>query len=405
MTKSSHDVDIAVLGGGMTGLMMSEALARRLPPSQSAVVLEPRDDYEHDRTFCFWDVEDIGLEDCIQHKWQKWSLRVGGEEHVAESKTYSYCHVPGDAFYKKMLATIDGSSTTSMHLGTTARDVSPQSSGLCRIKTDHGEITARHVFDTRPSPALVEASTTLQHFVGWHVRTKRPVFDPTTVTLMDFDVPQEHGLHFMYVLPFSETEAVVESTFFSRDVLAPEVYEKYIRGYLIGRYQLTLEEATDVEVVRRERGVVPMTTFTHPQPEVDSWHFLGTRGGFVRPATGYCFHATGRWVQSHAAWLCEPKGQPPGLRSPGLLWLDSVLLSFIDRHPHAAPGVFFRLFQRVQPDALVRFLSDVGSVWDTFQVMCSMPVWPFVQEAAHLGIGQNKTIRLPQTGTKLGDIS
>ena len=32
---------------------------------------------------------------------------------------------------------------------------------------------------------------------------------------MDFDVSQEQGLHFMYVLPFSANEALVESTYFS----------------------------------------------------------------------------------------------------------------------------------------------------------------------------------------------
>ena len=35
---------------------------------------------------------------------------------------------------------------------------------------------------------------------------RQPVFDKSTVTLMDFDVPQEKGLHFMYVLPFSKNE-------------------------------------------------------------------------------------------------------------------------------------------------------------------------------------------------------
>ena len=36
------------------------------------------------------------------------------------------------------------------------------------------------------------------------------MFDAETVTLMDFDVPQEQGLHFMYVLPFSANEALVD---------------------------------------------------------------------------------------------------------------------------------------------------------------------------------------------------
>ena len=103
----------------------------------------------------------------------------------------------------------------------------------------------------------MEASQTLQHFVGLHLRFDKPVFDPTTVTLMDFDVSQEHGLHFLYVLPFSETEALVESTFFSSTVLKQEIYEEYIHDYLRERFSVTQEMLNQAELVRMERGVVP----------------------------------------------------------------------------------------------------------------------------------------------------
>ena len=69
----------------------------------------------------------------------------------------------------------------------------------------------------------------------------------------------------------------------------------------------------------------------------------------------------------------------------GLKWLDAVLLSFLLHRPEDAPKVFLGLFERVPPDALVRFLSDVGGLADTLRVMWAMPVIPFVKEAMRLG--------------------
>ena len=74
------------------------------------------------------------------------------------------------------------------------------------VKTTNGILGAKVVYDTRPSGLLIDRSEILQHFRGWHIKSETPVFDPETVTLMDFDVSQEQGLHFMYVLPFQSTK-------------------------------------------------------------------------------------------------------------------------------------------------------------------------------------------------------
>ena len=49
---------------------------------------------------------------------------------------------------------------------------------------------------------------------------------------MDFRVPQEDGFHFMYVLPYSETCALIESTVYSDTMLNPQWYENQITKYL-----------------------------------------------------------------------------------------------------------------------------------------------------------------------------
>ena len=124
-----------------------------------------------------------------------------------------------------------------------------------------------------------------------------------------------------------------------------------------------------------------MTTTRLEQPQSSGWHRLGTPGGFVRPATGYCFHATGRFALEHQTWLKEPNGSVPQIRSQALDWLDRVLLGYLNRSPAEAPEIFYSMFERVHPDALVRFLSNVGTLSDTLSLMLAMPIWPFVKEA------------------------
>ena len=49
---------------------------------------------------------------------------------------------------------------------------------------------------------------------------------------MDFRVSQEDGIHFMYVLPFTEKKAFIESTVFSQRPNEPEWYREQIAEYI-----------------------------------------------------------------------------------------------------------------------------------------------------------------------------
>ena len=64
----------------------------------------------------------------------------------------------------------------------------------------------------------------LQHFQGIEVKTKQPCFDKDMAILMDFRVDQSKGMHFIYLLPYSATEALVESTLFSTELVDEEFY-------------------------------------------------------------------------------------------------------------------------------------------------------------------------------------
>ena len=197
---------------------------------------------------------------------------------------------------------------------------------------------------------------------------------------MDFDVPQEQGLHFMYVLPFSANEALVESTYFHPRYTTQTLYESHIKNYIKDRFGLD----DNYTVIRKEGGVVPMTTKTLPNTGHSSWFRLGTPGGQVRPATGYSFLQVAEWIRNHKNWLSKPVAGMPRLRPPFLNWLDAVLLSFYIIDQKMLPRYSLVYFGAFPPMRLF-VLSGTGNLSDTLSVMWAMPVYPFVKEAMRLG--------------------
>jgi lycopene beta-cyclase len=67
--------------------------------------------------------------------------------------------------------------------------------------------------------------------------------------------------------------------------------------------------------------------------------------------------------------------------SPLLVWMDRVFLRVMDRHPERVPEFFSRMFDRVPPEALVRFLESEPRPADILQVMRALPSAPFLASA------------------------
>jgi lycopene beta-cyclase len=209
----------------------------------------------------------------------------------------------------------------------------------------------------------------LQHFRGSVVRSAEPVFDVHTATLMDFDVSQAYGIHFVYVLPFDAHTALVESTFFTEHPLPDDVYEEAIQTWLARSHP-----GVAFQTISHEGGVIPMTTEPFdawPSPRIVR---IGTAGGHVKPSSGYAFLAVQRFVRDFAprvvaALRTGGVAEPPAVRNPRTVALDAIFLSYLRIRPERGPETFYRLFERVPPAVLARFLSDTGTLADDLTVM------------------------------------
>ena len=378
--------DFAIVGAGCSGLTLASLMADHVPQNTRIALVDLRTTYEMDRVWCYWNVFPHPFLDAVRHTWQRWKIRYKGNEVVLTTDRYPYHFIPADAFYKTAFEKISHHGGIELQLGK-AVDRFVEENGQVRIKTDGDDLIARHVFDGRLlADDLTGWQCLLQHYGGQIVEADQPAFDPATITLMDFDIPQKEGIAFVYVLPFSPHRALIEPTFFSYRPLDADDYRTIIRSYLSERYQVR-SYAVEFE----EHGVIPMQSYAPNGQPSSHIHRIGTQAGMVKGSTGYGFLAIQKWTPMLLKQHLSPshlEPQPP--RSDFSRRLDAIFLAYIEQHPRQAPEIFFNLFNRVQPDALVRFLSDMATPADIAAVIRAMPKWPFLKKAAELLMNRDK---------------
>ena len=75
---SARDFDIAILGSGCAGLSLACALVERGLGGRRLIVVEPRQQFVRDRTWCNWQVESHPFDEAVAHSWRRWTVRHRG---------------------------------------------------------------------------------------------------------------------------------------------------------------------------------------------------------------------------------------------------------------------------------------------------------------------------------------
>ncbi len=374
----SLDTDVLILGGGCAGLSLATALAQQASHLR-VHILESRQSYRRDRTWCFWNTESHPFSAGVAHRWNSWRVRHAGSEVRQSSNRYTYEYLPADHFYRIATDTVQNAGHI-LSMGVHACAIRPRDNHV-EADTDAGLLSARWVFDSRPRDASVLKPVLMQRFLGWHIATTEPCFDPSVVELMDFQPHEVSGRAvFFYVLPFSATEALVEATFLDDPALPQPEAEVVLRRFLermpTGGYRVLYTEA----------GALPMGEQSSDKSEISEEPNkrvvdIGTRGGRIKPSSGYAFLRIQRQSKALAQALAAGSRLPSRFESPLYSVLDSIFLRALQRDSERAPVYFLALFRRIPPDILVRFLSETAGLGESLRVMRALPKLDFLQAA------------------------
>ncbi len=351
------------------------------------MIVDAREGFENDRTWCFWDVSPHPYQHLISHRWSQWSFAASDVTYRQTSAATPYCYLPADRFYDDVLSRIHAAPNCELMLGTTIGRVT-ETAGQVVVETSAGALSAPYVFDAlatggpswptvapKPGPGVL-----CQRFLGRFVEAAEPVFDPSCATLMDFDVTAMGELHFVYVLPFSPTSALVEDTTIGLHGTAPAERGQEIDRYLTERLGLS---AWRVE--REEASVIPMLGVKRTQPSASRVIPVGTAAGAVRPSSGYAFIRTQQQVAALADRIVagNPSAAPVGRRHDALL--DRVFLNVLQDDPEGFSPNFLMLGRRLSGDRFARFMMDMATPLDLFCMIAALPKPPFLRGAARVG--------------------
>jgi len=360
---------LAILGAGCAGRSLAIELLARSEDIE-IVLFDRRTSFSDDRNWCGWTLPDSSFEECVSHRWPRCIVRGDGLEVTIDLESAPYRRIPARSFYETTRTLIESTGRCDLRLGSAAENVELGADNVIVVNSSGSE-SFDHAFDARIHPTSIESMThrgLVQHFVGYEIEADRDVFDPSVATLMDFNAPQDCGIHFFYVLPFSPRTALVEATFMTPPSSDTPDYGKRIDAYL--RDQLGL----DRWVVRcAEQGRIPMAPkMPTPPPHPRRW-MIGTAAGVVKPSTGYAFDAIQRDSRRVAAAFMAGRERPRLPRSEFATWMDRMMVSFLSARPEIAPQMFPRLMQKCPTRRLVRFLNDRATTLDYLAVMRACP--------------------------------
>ena len=372
-----------ILGAGASGLSLCHALLAR-GVKDDIVILDQKLAFTDDRTWCFWSTDSHPYSSLVSHCWHRWDIwEADGRLASQTSAGIGYACLRSIDFYTSVLELLSRHPNVTLKLGSPAELCRSHAEGV--TVTSGGEIwEADYVFDSRPRPLPLGGLTFSQRFFGQFIRAETPVFDPSRCTLMDFRISQKCGLHFVYVLPFSPTEALIENTYIQREgttQTTPEQHRQEISAYLAENHGLH-----SFGIQREEAGAIPMTTQTFPKRDGRVF-FIGTAGGCSKPSSGYTFAR----IQEQSRQIADAAaaGTLDHFRekaaSARYRFFDTVFLQALSDGPEAFPGYFHRLFTHVSPEALTAFLSE-SSTWPRdLQILRSLPLRPFLTAAFRAG--------------------
>lgn len=348
--------------GAANSLLLLHMEKEGLLEDSAGIVFDHSFKAVNDKTYCFWAypdddiVQDLGAE--IKHSWS----RVVSGNKAEHLKGMRYYMVESIALYDKTRALLERHPNIKAS-NEEVREIEDHNVYI-DLHTNEGSYQALKVYDSRP-PLINEVigKTVWQSFEGWKVTFDKPTFNEETMRLMDFNIPQSGFTQFVYVLPTSKTEALIELTRFGNELLSPELAKDLLRNYLLtfnGNYSIN-----DIE-----RGVLPMSQNAeqyHRSPKVIS---TGARAGKLKATTGYAFKNMYEHGREIAVNESLNKSTNPwfGLPSRGggrFAFYDFVLLFILKFRPHWGKSIFTRLFKSKPTAEVFTFLDEKSSIrWE-----------------------------------------
>lgn len=369
--------DYIIVGAGAAGLLLADSFGKDdFFASKSILVLDKNDKTKNDRTWCFWEKGNGKFDNIIHTTWP--NIYFAGKDLKLSTtiSPYRYKMLRGIDFYEHYLTKIKGYSNISWLQDNVINIEENENGVVVSTRTDKfsGAKVFNSIFDYQQAKSQKKYPVLQQHFLGWFVKTEKPLFKVDEATFMDFSVPQNGNTRFMYVLPFSKTEALIEYTLFSETPLEKSEYENAIVHYL--EHKLG---CTQYEVLEKEAGNIPMTCYEFHKHNTDKILHIGIAGGWAKPSTGFTFYNTNKNVDALIKHIKNGKSLPKFYKRNKFWFYDLLLLDILYRENYLGRSIFESLFKKRKASLILKFLDNETSLWEDLQILFAPKPLPFLK--------------------------
>lgn len=385
-------------GSGLSALMtVYEMLLSGKFEDKSILLIDENAKKVNDRTWCFWDENDTPLKghpskrrelfgEIISKKWNQAIFANKKFNRVLELAPYQYKKINGLDFYELVFKKI--SEHKNIHFLNQKVVDFTELGNHCIVKTESETFTCNKIFNSIYNPEIVKSQSKFpliqQHFIGWFIKSKEAIFNPNCATFMDFSVEQKGNTRFMYVLPTSENEALLEYTLFSKDLLSTEEYETEIQKYIenLG--------ITEYEIIEKEQGNIPMTCYPFWKHNTKNTINIGSAGGWTKASTGYTFKNASKKSKALVQFLEKSISSEVSesldmtdfrkFHKKDKFWFyDLLLLDILSSKNELGSKIFSSMFKKGNSNLIFKFLDEETTLWEDLQVIWKCPKTMFVK--------------------------
>jgi len=365
--------DLIIVGAGLAAAVLALRLAQ-LPAPPRVLILESGGAAFGDKTWSFQRTDlqpgdDLWLAPAVAVSWPRQSVRF---ESLQREIATGYASLTSASVSRAVAAC----RTVALRTGVRVLRIDAQA-----VLLESGErITARCVIDARghaPDPSMVLA---YQKFVGLRVRTEQPHGIAAPV-IMDASVPQIDGFRFIYLLPFSPDQVLIEDTRYADGAALDEVaIVAEIMAYAAARgWRIAAVE-------QRETGVLPITLafdrrrFWSGAGDVPQ---LGMRAALFHSTTGYSLADAVRAANLVAdAWPVESADLAGLIRAHARRRAPrQAFYRFLNRMLFRAARpdqrhLVMQKFYRLPRPVIERFYAGRTTIWDVMRILSGKPPVP-----------------------------
>ncbi|MCC9017688.1 lycopene cyclase family protein [Flavobacterium lipolyticum] len=370
--------DYIFTGTGLAALMTVYKMVLSGNFADKSILLLDQDVKKtNDRTWCFWEKGDSVWSSIVLKKWDSALFANENFKRDLNFKPYQYNQIRGLDFYDFVFEELSKHSNITF-LNEKVTDINELETHVF-VGSEENRYTCNYLLNSiyTSSTALSQTKYPVlqQHFVGWYVKTEKEVFNPEQATFMDFSVEQKGNTRFMYVLPVSKTEALVEYTLFSENLLSTTDYENEIQIYLEKR---GIEQ---YDIVEKEQGSIPMTCYPFWKKNTKRVLNIGTAGGWTKASTGYTFKSADKKSADLVEFLYSSTSiRMTAFHKRSRFWFyDLLLLDILYRHNELGSGIFSSLFKKGNPSLIFKFLDEETTLIEDVKVILKCPKVPFIK--------------------------